>query len=95
MENEENRLKKIVAALKSDESLLNCVSEMIDTVEDKEECLKSGDDAEEAVVSVIQKAGEMLLQKWAEKENSKAEYLGHSDPSMRPHEKKRSIGIHL
>jgi len=63
MKSDENKLQKVIAALQADESFLDCVLEMVDTVENEQDQLKTGDDAEEAVVSVIQKTGATLLEK--------------------------------
>ncbi len=94
MKNDENKLQKVIASLQADESFLDCVLEMIDTVENEKGQLKSGDDAEEAVVSIIQKAGAMMLEKWANKQSIKLGQLAHEDRQIRPHEKKTSVGIH-
>lgn len=90
MENED-KLEKAVRAIKSDESILNCVLEMVDTIENKEGNLNSGDDAEEAVVGVIQKAGVMMLEKWAEKKSREAESQAVAEGEVRPHEKKNLL----
>ena len=82
MKKNKQKLNKVLTALKSDESLLDCVLEMIDTAEDEQELLKTGDDAEEAVVSVIQKAGSTLLRKWVQKKNEEAERLASLDKSI-------------
>lgn len=92
MQNDENKLQKVVSALKADESFLDCVLEMVDTFENEQDRLKSGDDAEEAVVSVIQKAGTMLLEKWANKKNLQCEQLAYENNEIRSHEKKTSAG---
>jgi hypothetical protein len=98
---ESEQLQKAIAALGADEGLLDCVLEMIDTAddnegrlktgddaEDNEGRLKTGDDAEDAVVDVIQKTGAVLLQKWTEKQSSMIEKLASVDRTVRPHEKK-------
>ena len=95
MKNDENKLQKVMAALQADDSFLDCVLEMVDTVENEQDQLKSGDDAEEAVVSVIQKTGTILLEKWANKTSIQMEYLAREDKQIRPHEKKISAGIPL
>lgn len=94
MRTDESKLERAVAALKSDQSLLDCVLEMIDTANDKQN-LKTGDDAEDAVVDVIQRAGSLLLQKWADKKRKQAEERASIELHIRPHEKKRSAGTHL
>ena len=95
MKSDENKLQKVIAALQADESFLDCVLEMVDTVENEQDQLKTGDDAEEAVVSVIQKTGATLLEKWANKKSIKIEYAAQEDGQIRPHEKKVSAGIPL
>lgn len=92
MQNDENKLQKAMAALKADESFLDCVLEMVDTFENEQDQLKSGDDAEEAVVSVIQKTGTILLEKWANKKCLQTEQLAYGNKEIRPHEKKISPG---
>jgi hypothetical protein len=80
--------KSIVEALRSSPRLKACILEMIDiTGEDSFEDLNLGDDAEEAVVSVIQKTGHTLLQDWAEKKVKKTEEE-HKKSTVRPHKKK-------
>lgn len=93
MQNDENKLQKVMSALKADESFLDCVLEMVDTFENEQDQLKSGDDAEEAVVSVIQKAGTMLLEKWANKKSRQTEQIAYGNKEIHSHEKKISAGI--
>ncbi len=95
MKNDEEKFHRVISALKSDESLLDCFLEMIDTIEDEEKQLKTGDDAEEAVVDVIQKTGAILLQKWAHQKNEEAKSLALKNQDIRPQGKKKSAGIHL
>lgn len=95
MSDNNHDLNRAMTALKSDDSLLSCVLEMIDTIGDEQNKLKTGDDAEEAVVSVIQKTGTTLLQKWAYNKSQEAESLASADPTIRPHKKKESAGTHL
>jgi hypothetical protein len=91
MNKESEKLQKAIAALGADEGLLDCVLEMIDTADDNKGRLKSGDDAEDAVVDVIQKAGAVLLKKWTEKQSARVENLASADPTIRPHEKKSPL----
>ena len=95
MKENDHKIKKVLTALKSDESLLDCIIEMIDTVNDDQAQLETGDDAEEAVVSVIHKAGNTLLQKWVHKKTEEAETLAAANRGVRPHQKKRSVGTPL
>jgi hypothetical protein len=83
---------KINDAIKADTDLAECILEMIDTVDHSDDRLKTGDDAEEAVVDVIKKTGQALLEKWATKKRLEAEAAADLDPTMRPHEKKTSAG---
>jgi hypothetical protein len=91
MNRESKKLQKAITALGADEGLLDCVLEMIDTADDNKGLLKTGDDAEDAVVDVIQKTGAVLLQKWAEKQSSTIERLASEDRTVRPHEKKSPL----
>lgn len=93
MTTKEAKLEKIVAALQKDASLADSFLEMIETVEDKKCQLKTGDDAEEAVVTVIQKAGATMLQKWLRKKGEEAESSASFDRALRLHQKKRFAGI--
>ena len=88
------KLKTAIAALQADESLLDCVLEMVDTIDDEQGSLKTGDDAEDAVTDVVRRTGRTLLAKWARKKEAQVGAMAASDQSLRPHEKKRSSGIH-
>ena len=87
--------ERINDALQADPSLAECFLEMIDTVQETRGKHSSGDDAEDAVVDVIRKTGQMLLKKWMERKKQEAEVAAESDSTLRPHEKKRSSGARL
>lgn len=95
MKHNNDKINKVVTAIEADESLLDSILEMIETVEDEKDLLKTGDDAEEAVVSAIQNAGIALLEKWIDKKNEEAERSASTDSMIRPHEKKRLLGTLL
>ena len=85
--------KLIFEALQANPKLKACLLEMLDLVEGKTfDNIKTGDDAEEAVVEVIQKTGKTLLQDWVEKKTKKAEEAVNQDKSFRPNFKKKSNG---
>ena len=90
-----DKMQRVFTALEKDENLLDCVLEMIDTAEDGEKTLTNGDDAEDAVVNIIQKTGAVLLQKWLQKKSEEAEHLATSNVDLRPHQKKTFVGTHL
>ncbi len=83
--------EKILNALKSNPGLKECILEMIDITEDptKDQKLKLGDDAEEAVVEVIQKTGKKLLEEWAQRKSDQAAEEVSVKPKHRPHGKKK------
>ncbi len=83
---------KIFEALKTRPDLKNCVLEMIDITEDTMQKLDRGDDAEEAVVETIQKAGNVLLKDWAQRKAEKAEQEARLQSDNREHVKKKSDG---
>ncbi|OGN65141.1 MAG: hypothetical protein A2888_00700 [Chlamydiae bacterium RIFCSPLOWO2_01_FULL_28_7] len=88
--NEEEKI--ILDALRSNCELKACILEMIDITDGKSlEELKTGDDAEEAVVGVIQKTGKTILQNWIERKKIKAEKEAAANKSYRPHEKKSQM----
>ena len=88
----ESDYKKINAAMRTDPSLAECFLEMIDAVEHSDDRVKTGDDAEEAVVDVIRKTGQTLLEKWAQRKELQAKSMADLDPELRPHQKKTSDG---
>ena len=93
METKDSDENEILEALRSSPRLKACFLEMLDITDgDNFEALNSGDDAEEAVVDVIQKTGRALLQEWVEKKKIKAEKEIGADNAYRAHEKKRSNG---
>lgn len=52
--------------------LEECFLEMMEIATDKSQALNNGDDAEEAVVQTIEKAGQVILQEWANKKEKQA-----------------------
>jgi hypothetical protein len=83
----------ILTTLRSNPGLKACFLEMLDITDGKSfEEIKTGDDAEEAVVGAIQKTGQALLQDWADKKTKKAEEDIAKDKSFRMHKKKGSNG---
>jgi uncharacterized protein YwlG (UPF0340 family) len=87
--------KAILEAVRENPELKNCMLEMIGITHARIGELKIGDDAEEEVVKVIRKTGNVLLQEWAEKREKEAEKAARQDKSLRPHGKKKSLGKHL
>ena len=88
----DNDDQKIFEALKARPDLKACFLEMINITEDTMEQLNRGDDAEEAVVETIQKAGNILLQDWAQRKAEKAEQEVRLQSENRVHIKKKSDG---
>jgi hypothetical protein len=82
---------RILAALRRSPELKDCILEMIDITEDplKDQKLKLGDDAEDAVVEVIQKTGRKLLEEWAQKRSEQVAEEVSQKPKHRPHGKKK------
>jgi Ni,Fe-hydrogenase I small subunit len=72
--------------------LENCFLEMMEIAKDKSLKLNNGDDAEEAVVQAIEKAGQVILQNWAAKKEKQARQITNLE-DCREHEKKISAGI--
>jgi hypothetical protein len=64
--------QKIIEALRASPQLEGCFLEMIDIAGSPLGTLDCGDEAEEAVVSVIQKTGKLLLEEWAQKKSDEA-----------------------
>jgi hypothetical protein len=56
----------------------------------RDQKLKLGDDAEEAVIEVIQKTGKKLLEEWAQRRSDQAAEEVSSKPKHRPHGKTQS-----
>jgi hypothetical protein len=86
--------QRILQALKDNPGLKACVLEMLDITKDTTNQLDRGDDAEDAVVEVIQKTGAVLLKEWAQSKADKARQIAEAEPGNRMHEKKRCCGIH-
>ena len=95
MKARDRKLKTVLAALEADESLLDCFLDMVDTVNDEQGTLKTGDDAEDAVTEVVQKTAQTLLTKWVNAKGKEMEAKAAQDRTLRPHEKKRFGGIPL
>ncbi len=83
--------ERILNALRRNSELKNCFLEMIDIAEDpiRDQKLKLGDEAEEAVVEVIQKTGKKLLEEWAQRRSDQAADEVSDQPKHRPHGKKK------
>ncbi len=83
--------ERILNALRRNPELKNCFLEMIDIAEDPtgSQKLKMGDDAEDAVVEVIQKTGRKLLEEWTQRRSEEAAKEVSSQPKHRPHGKKK------
>ena len=86
----EEEERSIIEALRSNPGLKACILEMIDITDGESfEKLNLGDDAEEAVVDVIHKTAQTLLQDWANKKKKQAEEEISNNNAYRSHEKKR------
>lgn len=83
--------ERILSALRGNPELKNCILEMLDIAQDpiRDQKLKLGDDAEDAVVEVIQKTGKKLLEEWAQRRNEQAAEEVSQKPKHRPHGKKK------
>jgi hypothetical protein len=79
----------ILEALRKNPELEKCVLEMIEITQERLAELELGDDAEEAIINVIQKTGKTLLQEWAERQRSRIEEKIREDKTLRPHGKKK------
>lgn len=89
--NEQEDNARILNALQRNPELKNCFLEMIDIAEDpiKDQKLKLGDDAEDAVVEIIQKTGRKLLEEWAQRRSEQVSEEISLQAKHRPHEKKK------
>lgn len=83
--------ERILSALKENPELKNCILEMLDIAQDpiRDQKLKLGDDAEDAVVDVIQKTGKKLLEEWAQRRSEQAAKEVSQKPKHQPHGKKK------
>ena len=83
--------ERILAALRNNPELKGCVLEMLDIAQDpiRDKKLKLGDDAEEAVVEVIQKTGIKILEEWAQRRSEQAAAEVSNKPKHRPQGKKK------
>ncbi len=83
--------ERILNALRNNPELKNCFLEMIDIAEDptRDKKLKLGDEAEEAVIEVIQKTGRKLLEEWTQRRAEQAADEVSQRPKHRPHGKKK------
>ena len=84
--------QKILEAIRSSPELGNCVLEMIDIASSPLGTLDRGDDAEDAVVNVIQKTGRLLLEEWAQKKSDEAGKETQTKSGSHLHGKKKSPG---
>jgi hypothetical protein len=82
---------RILNALRRNPELKDCFLEMIDIAEDptRNQKLKLGDDAEDAVVEVIQKTGRKLLEEWAQRRSEQVAEEVSQKLKHRPHGKKK------
>lgn len=82
--------ERILNALRRNPELKNCILEMLDISEDpiRDQKLKLGDDAEDAVIEVIRKTGRKLLEEWAQKRSEQVA-KEVSQNKHRPHGKKK------
>jgi hypothetical protein len=82
---------RILKALRKNPGLKDCFLEMIDIAEDpdRDQRLKLGDDAEDAVVEVIQKTGRKLLEEWTQRRSEQTAEEINQKPKHRPHGKKK------
>jgi hypothetical protein len=89
--NNQQNEERILSALRDNPELENCILEMLDITEDpiRDQKLKLGDDAEDAVIDVIQKTGRKLLEKWAQRRSEQAAEEVSQKPKHRPHGKKK------
>lgn len=81
--------KVILDAIRENPELKKCILEMVEITHARLPELELGDDAEEAVVNVIQKTGKALLQEWTEKQHNRMEEKAREDKSLRPQGKKK------
>jgi hypothetical protein len=74
LKNSPEEEERILEALRSNPVLKTCILEMLDITQDsaRDQKLKLGDDAEDAVVNVIQKTGITLLEEWVQKRSEQA-----------------------
>ena len=89
MKTTDSEIKKIIEALEANSSLKGCILEMIDASHDSSGTLNNGDDAEEAIVEIINKTGKTLLKEWTEKKSEEANSEALDQGDLRPHEKKK------
>lgn len=83
--------ERILNVIRSNPELKECFLEMISIAEDptRDQKLKLGDDAEDAVVEVIQKTGRKLLEEWAQRRSEQVAEEVSKKPKHRPHGKKK------
>lgn len=77
---------ELIADLRKSPNLMDCVKEIVGIAGDKVS-FQVADDAEDAVVEAIQKAGANTLQEWTQKQELKAREEAAKDPNLRPHKK--------
>jgi hypothetical protein len=81
--------KAVLNAMRENLELKECFLEMIGITHERINELKKGDDAEEAVVKVIHKTGNILLQEWCEKQEEMAAKTSLQNKTLRTHGKKK------
>ena len=84
--------QRILEALKASPALRECFLEMIDITNSPLGTLDIGDDAEDAVVNVIQKTGRLLLEEWAQKKSDESSQETQAQSGIHLHGKKKSPG---
>jgi hypothetical protein len=87
------REQKILEALRDNPALEKCFLEMIDISHSPLGNLDNGDEAEEAVVQVVQKTGKLILEEWSQKKSDQAAEEAQSQPQNHLHGKKKSTGV--
>ncbi len=87
------REQKILEALRDNPELEKCFLEMIDISHSPLGKLDNGDEAEEAVVQVIQKTGKLILEEWSQKKSDQATEEAQNQTQNHLHGKKKSGGI--
>lgn len=87
------REQKILEALRDNPDLEKCFLEMIDISHSPLGKLDNGDEAEEAVVQVIQKTGKLILEEWSQKKSDQATEEVQNQTQNHLHGKKKSGGI--
>lgn len=84
---------QLIERIRKNPELARCLLEMTDIIGEDLEKIDLADDAEEIVVSNIQKTGKELLTTWAVNKANAAMERAKKEKGARLHEKKSSIGI--